>query len=296
MNSTSQLVRLNRFKQYFLWFSILGQNSSYPLAMQRKRFINYIPSIVTLIIVICSEHMLILKEFKRVERNQGVFLHSAMLINMMPSLSAVFESFRIPKGTAYLVKSFSTVIEYVEEKTLAKIDWEQFQKQIWFKNKWILIFYFITVFFRLWLRSPIYGRVYETSSAILGFFRIISVLHLVFYIDLLTFLHSTISSVVYAHAKAIRYRLSLKSLNQIINILNDVKYQHFKLWQCTQIFNKYFGWIIVIDVVDSAFSITYDGYWLFFSISIYGKNLFLHLRNYILFVMINVLCICFSIK
>lgn len=301
MNSTSGSIRLHRFKRHFFCFFILGQNACHPTNVTRKRFIHYLPSIFTLLLVLHSEYTLMTKRFKRVEKNHRVFLHSIMLINMMPSLIAAIESFRMPNGTIYLIKTFSAIIKYIEEKTLTKIDWELFHKKICLKHKRVLLCYFVTVFFRLWLRSPLYGRVYELSSAILWFYRIISVLHSVFYIDLLTLLMSSVSLAIRAQAKAIRHRVCSKSLCDVINILNDVKYQHFKLWQCAGMLNKYFGWILVIDFMDSAFSITYDGYSLFFSISVYGKNIFLHLRNYISFVVINdMVCLffvfCFRVK
>lgn len=283
MNYSRGLNQLRKFRRYFICFFLFGQNACHPMNITRNRIIFYFPSVIALYLIIHCEHTLTAKRFMRTERDNEVILHSIMLINMVPSLIASIESFRLPNGTRNLLRIYSDIINYIEKLTEMKIAWEKFQREIYSKIKLVLIFFFITVFIRLWLRSPLYGRIYELSSAIMWFYRSMAVLHSVFYIDLFTLLFSSIGSSLNVHRKIILKKQSVKNLNGITDILRNVKCQHLKLWECGRLINEYFGWILSVIVVDSAFTVTNDGYWLFLSITLYGRNIFLHLRKYIVF-------------
>lgn len=280
MKSSRDLNRFCRFRRYFICFHLFGLNACHPRNFAKQRIIYYFPSIVALFLLIYCEHFLTAKRFKRTENENGMILHSIMLINMTPSVCASIESFRMPNGTRNLKQIYSDVINYIEKLMSVRIAWDNFHREIYSKFKLVLICFSVTVFFRLWLRSPLYGRVYELSSAILWLYRTMTVLHSIFYVDLLTLLISSISLTVKVHRKIIAKRKSPKKIDEITDILRNVKHQHMKLWECGQIINEYFGWTLLIVVIDSAFTVTNDGYWLFLSVTLYGRNIFFHLRKY----------------
>lgn len=268
----------HKFKWYFICFFIFAQNTCIPIAKEKKRFIGYVPSIVALILLFYTEYTLTSRRFSRAEFS-GMILHTIMLLNMMPSVSAVVESFRMPKATRLLLKTYSAIIIYVEKQMQSKPNWAKFHADVWRKSKIIIGFYLVTVTFRSWFRSPSYGRLYEFSSAIMWFYRIMAVIHLVFFIDLLSLQISTISFAVRAHAKAIRMQVALKSLKELIHILGHVKFLHFKVYQCGQILNKNFGWILTFVAIDSAFTMTITCYWTFENLMVHD-NLLQIMRKY----------------
>lgn len=278
--------QLYKFKWYFFYFLLFGQNTCIPIVMMSKktRLILCLPSIVAFIVIFNSEYELTFKRFEAADIFSGMILHTIMLFNMFPSLSAALESFRMPKGTIPLLKTYTTIISYIEKKSLSCFDWNKYNDEIWSKTKLILITYFLMAFYRMSVESPLYGRLYEFSTAMLWFYRSISVIHFVFYIDLLTLQMSTIVFAVRAQAKAIRMTVSLKNLNELIQILKHVKILHFKLWQCSQIFNEYFGWVLVVVLIDSTFTMSVSGYIFFVSFTNHGENLFQPMRKYILYI------------
>lgn len=258
MEATSKVDRLCHFKRHFLFFFLCGQNSCLP----RERFFSYVPTIFSLFIIFLSEIRLTEKRFKNLEMEQGFILHCLLLCNMFPSLIAAIESFRMPNGIQYFLQSFRMIIEYLETRTPTKINWKNVQKRISLKFKKAYLCYFVVIFFRLVIKSPVFGRRYEMWSSFLWFYRSATILHAVFYVDLLRFLISSVSHGIESQRKALKKKDSVE-LNELIDIVKTVKYHHYQVCECLQVINDHFGRIFVAIAVDSIFTLTNTGYWFF---------------------------------
>lgn len=278
MEPTVRTNKLYQFKRYFQFFFLFGQDIK---NMPNKRILSYIPAIVSLILVVFSESRLIAKDFSGIEAEHGIMLHSLMIVNMLPSLVAAVEIFRMSKGTQYFAKIFNIIIDGLKSKKSVKIEWKNVQKKIWSKILIIIVWYFLVIFFRFASRSPLYGRRYEIWSSILLFYRTASVFHTIFYVELITFLITTVTSDVEAQRQILAKKVFF-DLKCVICIMKVVKLQHFQIWHCCQAINEHFGIIIIAIMIDSLFTVTVYGYFAFFFWD-NDENLIVTIRKYYAF-------------
>lgn len=276
MATTNRFDRLCHFKRHFLFFFLCGQNTCLP----RERIFSCVPTIFSLFVIITSEIRLTAKRFKNLEMEQGFILHCLLLCNMFPSFVAAIESFRMPNGIQIFLQTFRMIVEYLEDRTPTKINWTNVQKRINFKFIKAYLCYFVVVFFRLVIKSPVFGRRYELWSSFLWFYRSATILHAVFYIDLLRFLISSMAHSVESQRKALKKKRSFE-LNELIEIVNIVKYHHYQVGECLKIINDYFGPIFVAIAIDSIFTLTNTGYW-FFHHWMKDTTVFVLFRKYLL--------------
>lgn len=268
----------NRFKRYFTFYSLFGQNLCSPKKLRKPRAISCIPSILSLLVIVSCEVFLCCKRYEGIKSEFVSVLYSLMMMNMFPSLVAAVESFRMPKGTQQFIRIFNAVIEYLETRTPTKIAWKRIKRQISWRFRIVLGCYVISFVFRLIFISPTYGRWHEFWYTILWFFRTTTILHIIFYVDLLNVILSSVTSSVEIQRKLLSEQLNFRS-KKVIQIVNQGKYHHFQVWECFQVINKYFGKILIASTIDSTYTVTNTGYCVFF-LWMEGQDILIIFRKY----------------
>lgn len=261
MKSTRQIDEMYQFKRYFQFFFLSGQNTIIPAS--DKRVSSYIPTIVSLIVILLCEIRLAAKNFSGIEAEHAVMLHSLVILNMFPCLVAALESLRLSKGTQYFIEIFDIVIRRLEKRTSAKIAWKNVRKQTLSKIIVITVCCFLTTCFRFASRSPLNGRRFEIWATFLLFYKTASVLHITFYVDFLTFLISSVTSSVEVQRQVLRKKVFF-DLKKVIYIMKLAKLQHLEIWECNREINRHFGTITIAIMIDSMFTITVSVYFGFF--------------------------------
>lgn len=270
----------HRIKRYFLFFCLFGQNVYLPENCPKIRFLSYISSIFSLFLIVLCQFRLGATKFKSIESEHTFILFALWVFNMIPSVVAAIESFRMPKKTQYLMEIFGNVTRFVEMRSLMKIDWKKFQNQMSLRFKVIFFCCIVSIFFRLIFRSPFYGRRSELLCIVLWFYRAATLLHVIFYIDLLNFLFSLVTSVVETQRKVLREKI-FPEPDEVTKIVNVLKCHHFQVWECYRVINQIFGRIFIAVTLDSVCTITNTGYWAFY-LWIQGQNVFILFRKYFL--------------
>lgn len=278
MDPTKRQIQSNRFKRYFSFYSLFGQNLYSTKKLRKQRALSYIPSILSLCVIVSCEAFLSCKRYGGVKSEHVSVLYSLMMMNMFPSLVAAVESFRMPKGTRQFVRIFNAVIENLETRTTTKIAWKKFKRQISWRFSIVLGCYVISFVFRLVFPSPTYGRWYELWYTILWFFRTTTILHIIFYVDLLNILLSSVASSVEIQRKLSSGQFNFRPKN-VIPIVNRIKFHHFQIWECFQVINKYFGNILIASTIDSTYTVTNTGYCVFF-LWMEGHDILIIFRKY----------------
>lgn len=281
MDFIHRLNALNRFKRYFLFFFLIGQNVCFTKGPKFNRILSWIPSIFTIFLIIFSENYQSAKKFKEIERDHGVILQTLVWSNLLPSLFATIESFRMPYGTQCFDNLFSLIINQLETKTKLKISWQILHKQIFQRFKIICICLCVTILFRITFHSPLHGQRYEIMSLIVWFYKTMTLFHTMFYVELLNFLFSSITSRIdltkIQHTSVWNIELCL-GISEVINILNTLKFYHFQVWKCYQIINKHFGYIIIAITIDTAYTLANSSYWAFYY-WMHGHNYLVYLQK-----------------
>lgn len=264
MLENARCVTLNqKFKWHFLLFFLFGQNARLRDNIPCKRLVFLIPTIVAIFFIVISAFGLCTEKFENLDIRHGFMVHFLILVPIIPGLSAVMQSVRMSKGTQAFANIINSLVEILEKQTFTQIAWEKFRKRITFKITLIVTWHLFSAFFRLVWMSPFYGRRFEIFASLILLYRMAAVYHMVFYVDLLTLLSSTIVQSVTKHRQNIQKKKSWQT-NEIINFMLIVKTQHMQLWECIQVLNKHFGLIAVAIMIEAMFTTTSNGYWSFF--------------------------------
>lgn len=255
---------MNRFRGYFFFFFLFGQNRAQRKSVSIKGILSFMPTVVLLVLIVICEIRLSTKTFKGIAAEHNIMLHSVMLLNMLPCVVAAFESFRMPHGTKYLKKIINIIVERQESRKFRKVVWKNVEAGIWKKYILILICCYSASLFRLVSsQSPLFGRFVDIWSFVVLSYKTASLFHIIFYVDLLAFLISSVAANLEAERQLLRKRLFF-SFKEVVDIMKTVKVQHFQLCDCCQVVTKHFGTITIAIMIDAMFTVAVYGYFTFF--------------------------------
>lgn len=149
-----------------------------------------------------------------------------------------------------------------------RIEYGAFRKQYIAKVSAVLysyVQYIVVNILRRFLRSPKSPVIYQFK--ILQFISALNFLHIIFYIDLLSFHLNELSSAIQKDI----IRRNDHNLNDVAffckrpTIRDKIKYYkyiHFRLWEVARQLNCYFGWCMVPVLLFSFVEVVYFTYWL----------------------------------
>lgn len=267
---------MNQFKRHILLHFLSGQNQ---LPFKTKNPFAYIPSIIALILTVFCSVKILTKKFKLLDFNDALVLHFTMSVHILPISVATIECFRMKNGSWQLLKTFARMMNRLESRLAIKVDWSCLRKQMICNAIGVAFSSFFLIFYRLVFRSTFYGHWFEFWTSIPLVYRIASMLHIMFYVDLVTFgMSSMVVGLDTLRKKRILTNNMISHPNEIRNIVNFVKLHHLQIWQCCQVINKYFGFIFIAIILDSVVTITNAAYWAF----VYwmrGESFIITMRN-----------------
>lgn len=191
----------------------------------------------------------------------------------MVRCSCVFMQCIFQKYALYdIVNTFRKIESFFVIHLRYRIVYVAFKKQFLAKAI-VLIFFYVQYIFmyilRRMLHPPKYPIVFQIK--ILQFIFTMNLLHIIFYIDLLSFhLHELNSAIQNGIIENNDQNLSnvvffcKKSSNKLVirDRIKCYKCIHFRLWEVAQQFNCYFGWCMVPMALHSFASVVYYTYWL----------------------------------
>lgn len=96
--------------------------------------------------------------------------------------------------------------------------------------------------------------------------RVVTILHIIFYIDLVCFHLSHLNAIVLRDIDQfkninVKEKLTIGILKR--NKIKCYKHVHFRLWQITQRLNVTFGWIMIAILLQIFVDFIYSAFWLF---------------------------------
>lgn len=277
-----------RWKSYIFVFYILGQNSYNPFSVpitQTEKLLTKIPRIVFMIFI-CS---IVFNTYIHQIRNSHLTITSGGLIIYISTFAAfatfmfvILSSWSFPTDDYHLIHQCNFIANYLNQNIGVELNFKKFEKK--YQRKIMLMFciYFSVVCVRLCLPSPVFARYAELSHFVLMFYVLITITHILFYVDY--WIHLFQSSNMHletVHANCIS-NLVPPNVNKLINILRYQKYIHFKLWNCLKLINVRLGWIIIGLLLTTSLDMSTNAYWIFLY-EVISKNTYkrhLILRKY----------------
>lgn len=254
----------HQFKCHFLLFFLFGQSIWLPNCIPCKRIVSLIPSIFSIFSIIYCSIGLALKKYETFFNTHVLFVQLQMLVNMLPGIFGAVQCIRLARKARHFnaplkILSFDKIIETLEKQTPIKVPWNCFQTRFTRKSKIIVVFYSLMFILKFLLR-PLNGQSLRIKSAFSMLYRTATVYHTVFYVDLFNLLSSSVNDSVKAHRQVLLEKNTIE-VNDYIDVLYLIKIQHLQLWHCRQIIIKHFGYVIIVTMIDSTYTITASAFW-----------------------------------
>lgn len=137
-----------------------------------------------------------------------------------------------------------------------------------FTFKLILILGFCSLYlFSFYMRWMVGDRLSQAST-ILKMLQVMTAfcyLHIVFYIDILSFYFKQLNLVVHRDMLFVSNGIVVESLNQSVvkQRLQCYKVVHFRLWMVSQRVNRYFGYGLIAILMHAFTDLVYSALWIF---------------------------------
>lgn len=272
-----------KYKDFYFWFMIFGQNTCNPTETSARlhKFLGipYVPQIISWMLTILCSYIVCTKKYTKISKSEAVILCVLLIGNTLPNIFVIWQSFSMPASTRYLEKSYKDLSAYVKDNLGIDIDvrFPDFKRNIHHKVKCIVLCTIFSISIRLLYPSPVYGRVPDIFVGILVLYKIVAIIHAVFYIETSRFMLISSSRCIVT----VSTDKTVLKANEALHMLRHLKIIHFKIYQVYKVLNTRFGWILIAVIIESLVMSSKALYWIFvYSTSFHG-GLALLLRKYI---------------
>lgn len=265
---------LKSLQRHLLIFYLLGQGAmvhqNHTLKpMQNcchKSYVEYIPSAVYLlitifitIIAIFTHHSYSLYYERTATRVTYLIILGSILINC----TVIFQVIFFRSKTVILLEKCEAIVHYFRAKQKIKVSFEAFKRTYVLKTCTIFIFYLLTVLIKVNVGSRKISRSVQLCTLFMSFFKNLTNIHVLWYIELLNTLLGIMNGQVSFADVDLDDGYIVSNDYKFVDNLRHCKYIHFKLFEILQLMNAHFGWIMVTICLVNFIDASYAAFWIF---------------------------------
>ncbi len=229
-----------------------------------KHFVNYIPVILS---AACSftvaMYLIFFPHFAPYSPIHTIINFASLIGFLLVVLTANCQCYFYRTIYQNIYHRIDQIENRCRQKFLAKFPMKM---ALHFRLKVLLIFslFFISqglVFVEVFYLSDGHGSVSSFLTSLLRSMFPIAILHVVLYSDLITMFIDEINV-------QIRYSPKCYNGTSKIEFLKNVKLLHMDLWKLVGQLNVFFGWNLLVLIINSFIYITYQLYWIFLALEL----------------------------
>lgn len=254
-------------ERYLFIFFLLGHSSFNPYASKSGLWnkLNAIPSTIFLIVsTVLSVFSLVFQYLfdKFHTRTVDKVISCLFIVSAFVSCIAILmRSALFNKKIPNLWYKFQVIEEFANRRRRQKMCFRPFIQSFFRKVCIILAFYILHVYVKVVYRFSSNDMVNKTSVLTLQFITLISILHVAFYVDLLTYIVAAINeNVNFAFQREI-FDLSNWNMKNVMENFRLYKHAHYLMWDISQFINQHFGWVLLSLLLQNFINIIYSAYW-----------------------------------
>lgn len=251
------------FQKCIFAFYLLGQNSYNLRANKFRVWLQHIPRIFFLVLIITGIccHLLIERSVQR-----PITLVNYIKFIMAISINALvfLDYFLMPNGVRKLNYAYKDVIDYLERKLYVKVDYEPFKRTFQCKVRMVLLVFLLI--FGIKMLFTLFEEMDSTEMAqfFIYYLKQFVLMHILFHIEFAHFLMQQINAEFNPMTKLLEFSLQpiQPKTIELLLTLRHCKHIHFRVWEIFRILNFRFGWILIALVLAIVLDISYSTYWM----------------------------------
>lgn len=271
--------KIYELKLPFIYFYFFGQTSFVPLKrvqLDKLLVVAFIPKLVYLLVIASTIYLIITQNHKwpNAFDFNTILVIAIFIFNCTSGCLVLFTSLTSPFALRTICNIFADVIEYTERRFLLSISLHQLQRNFQKKILILLVLEIISGCLRsIHLNSSLFKPITNISVVILLIYKVIMILHIQFYIDLIGFILYSVNEKLKSVTKIRRHRYSVACTFQ------RVKWIHYNLWKISKMINNSFGWILVSIMIETCALACLRVYWIFVYIETEQKEHIIYLSS-----------------
>lgn len=275
------------FRKYFLIFFLFGQSSWNISVVERGRFrINrMIPAVIYLIASISLTYPSFahFRDLSLMLATTGgtiiCFVHfSSLLLTVI----SVFNTIFYDRENSQLIEIFDRNIKHLQYSSRKRFTANFYNFKRVYGQKCAIIFTLCVfqLITKVSTKPLIFDRPMRINifTCIMNFYKNLAKVHVLFYIDLLLWCYKLNADQIELNENlynvdvdpsdnSIKTKIKpLLNVDEYINKLRHCKYVHFKLWKISKLINSHFGWMMIINLLNSFLEGSLAAFWTFLNL------------------------------
>lgn len=275
------------FRKYFLIFFWFGQSSWNIGAVEcdRSRFNRMIPAVIYLIASISFTYPSIAhcRELSLMQATTGVTIiclvhFSSLVLTVISVINTIFYNQEIYE----IIEIFDRTMKHLQYSSGKRFTANFYNFKRAYGKKCAIIFTLCV----LQLITKVSTKPLEIDrpmrinifTCIMNFYKNLAKVHVLFYIDLMLWCYELNSDQIELNESNYTFDVdptnhSIKTkikpsinVDEYINKLRHCKYIHFKLWKISKLINSHFGWMMIINLLNSFIEGSLAAFWTFMNL------------------------------
>lgn len=261
----------HNFKFFFV-FSFLSAQAQYYPTHNRKKFyaiiIRFIPVTVLLTVLLYSCYE-VLPAFNIGNRStpEGPMLYILTLGSFVPNICTIFRGFFWFEDTHAILEACDFVAAYTKKRLNDSVS--EFRKTL--LRRMVIVFIFLAGnhVVRLAIPSPVLSTQTALVVFIMQLYKVWTLLHVTFYIDLLKLVILSINTEIVSVEQPMlfttdfSFREYSRTEKQSLKLLSSIKVAYIKLYDVIKLFNTQFGWIMISVLTETSSYAINSAYWVY---------------------------------
>lgn len=255
-------------ERYLFIFFLLGHSTFNPYSYKSRCLVrfNFLPSILFLIITVSLSIFSLTFQYwydQFFRRTVDKVISCLFIMSAFLSCLTILHRTTITnKKLQNLWHKFQVIEEFTNRRRKGKMCFQPFIKSYFRKVCIVLVFYVLHVYVKVINRFSSNDIINKSPVLILQLITNIALLHIIFYVDLLTYIVLALNenaNVAFEHNSIVDlYDMNIKD---ILAKYRLYKHAHYLIWDISQFINVYFGWILLALLLQNFINVIYSAYW-----------------------------------
>lgn len=262
---------------YLATFYFLGMSSYRPIQTEpnKKQHKNLMIIVQTVSMLLCLAYLVMIYPNSPILKTVGPvkFITSFyILCDILKAFCVAMQCIVYERQMREINSTFNKLDAFFVIHLNHRIRWQMFGKKILAYAFIVVILSNYVPYIVVFTVRAIIDKVFITYRIPAQFVHImqsITTLHVIFYIEALTFYLSQLNCVVKRDMDAsatsirIRHMHTYKTRILVRNKIKCYKSIHFRLWEVSERINEYFGWAMAVIFVHAFVKLVYTAHWMF---------------------------------
>lgn len=254
---------------YLRAFYIFGHYTYIPRSYSLKLPQNSLKFAPTMFLIVCTltipSSLFTYQTFFSVyyDRTDTIIATLCIFMEFAASAAVIRQSIYRWYSLSATLELFESIDLFLNREFQINLNFKRFLKRYILKLVLVIIVYMVMLAMKWILRSNFNDLILEMGFCAMRFLSIIAKMHALFYVSLFKSFIKFVTNFSFTHKQDTMAHFWLTK-NNIFIVIKQLKIIHYKLYAIATLINNFFGWSLVMQMMQSLLDGSYALYWMFY--------------------------------